>query len=342
MKSLVTGAAGFLGSAVTRRLLESGVGDVRCLVRRADQADKLRRLAEDYPGANLECVVGDLLSPEDARRAADGASVIYHLAAAMSGGYSAMVMNTVVGSRNLLAAIDEPANVSAVLVSSFSVYGTADLADGTRVDEETPLEPHATRRGAYAYAKLRQERLFVEFAGRTGMRIAIVRPGVIYGAGGARFSPRVGVQLPGLLLHLGRGNTIPFTYVDNCAEAVVAVGRSEASWGEVYNVVDDELLSSADYLRAYRRHVRRIRYLTLPFPLTMLLSRCVAWYHRWSQGQLPAFFTPYKTRSLWRGNTFSNAKLKALGWRPPVPTDEGMRRTFAAFRAEDAAAGRGG
>jgi nucleoside-diphosphate-sugar epimerase len=341
LKTLVTGAAGFVGGAVTRRLLECGERDVRCLVRRDDQARRLHRLGEEFPQATIECVRGDLLTPSDAGSAVEGVGTIYHLAAAMSGGYSEMVMNTVVGSRNLLEAIAEPENVRVVLVSSFSVYGTAELADGYRVDEDTPLESHPTKRGAYAYAKLRQERLFVEFAAQTGLRIAILRPGVIYGPGGGRFSPRVGVQLPGLFLHLGRGNEVPFTYVDNCAQAIVAVGRHDSSWGEVYNVVDDTLRSSAQYLHAYRREVRRIRYLTLPFPLMMLLSRCVEWYHRWSRGQLPAVFTPYNTRSLWRGNTFSNDKLKALGWEQVVTTEEGMRRTFAHFRDEDTA-GRGG
>jgi nucleoside-diphosphate-sugar epimerase len=333
---LVTGAGGFLGRVVVARLLESGDTRVRCLVRRKEQAAGLERLAQSTPGAELECVVGDLLSTGGARRAVAGAETIYHLAAALGGGYSEMVMNTVVGSRKLLDAIEEPGRTRMVLVSSFAVYGTADLPPGTRVDERAPLEPHPTRRGAYCYAKLEQEKLCAERARSTGMKLSVVRPGVIYGPGGARFSPRVGVQLPGLFLHLGRGNEVPFTFVENCADAVVTVGRHEESWGEVYNVVDDETYTSSEYLRAYRRHVERIRYVTLPFALTMFMSRCVEGYHRRSRGQLPAVFTPYKTRSLWVGNRFSNGKLRALGWAPRVGLEEAMRRTFESFRDEAA------
>jgi nucleoside-diphosphate-sugar epimerase len=57
-------------------------------------------------------------------------------------------------------------------------------------------------------------------------------------------------------------------------------------------------------------------------------------YSERSRGQLPAIFTPYKTRAMWAGNQFSNAKLKSIGWRPLISTREGLERAFAAFRAE--------
>ncbi len=45
-------------------------------------------------------------------------------------------------------------------------------------------------------------------------------------------------------------------------------------------------------------------------------------------------FTPYKTAALWGGNRFSNDKLKAIGYREVVSTQEGMRRTFEALKQE--------
>jgi hypothetical protein len=65
----------------------------------------------------------------------------------------------------------------------------------------------------------------------------------------------------------------------------------------------------------------------------MLLSKAVERYHAYSKGQLPAAFTTYSTKSLWRrGRRFSNSKIKSLGWRQSVPTPEGMRRAFAFLR----------
>jgi nucleoside-diphosphate-sugar epimerase len=65
--------------------------------------------------------------------------------------------------------------------------------------------------------------------------------------------------------------------------------------------------------------------------------RALSWaaerYSRFSHGQLPAVFTPYRTATTWGGNRFDNRKLKALGWRPTVSTDEGLRLAFAHFGA---------
>lgn len=339
MSVLVTGAGGFLGTAVVRRLLAHGQRPVRCLVRRTDAARRLEALGEEASGGSVECVVGDMRSRPALEAALEGVDCVYHLAAVMKGSFPEMVMGTVVGTRDLLEAMDARApRARLVLVSSFAVYGTAGLPAGALVDETAPLEPLAAQRGGYAWSKLRQERLVFEHAQQSGRDVVVLRPGVVYGPGGPVFSPRVGVQLPGLFLHLGRRNLIPLTYVDNCAEAVVVAGRNAASAGAVYNVVDDDLVTSAEYLRAYRANVKRIRFLTLPYPLMRVLAGAVEWYHRHSKGQLPAFFTRYKTDTNWKGCTFTNARLRSIGWAPIVSTAEGMRRTFEALREESDAA----
>jgi nucleoside-diphosphate-sugar epimerase len=251
----------------------------------------------------------------------------------MKGSFSDMVMGTVVASRHLLDTVAAHAPTARiVLVSSFAVYGTAGLPAGAMVDEDTPLEQRPVERGPYGWTKLRQERLFRDVCHATGAPLVVVRPGVVYGPGGVTFSPRVGVQLPGVFLHVGGNNIIPFTYVDNCAEAIAIAGSHPDAAGMAINVVDDDLLTSVQYLRAFRRRVRRIRYVYLPYPVMRVLAGWVEGYHHRSRGQLPAFFTRYKADSNWKGFTFSNARLKALGWDQPVPTREGMERTFHHLR----------
>jgi nucleoside-diphosphate-sugar epimerase len=66
----------------------------------------------------------------------------------------------------------------------------------------------------------------------------------------------------------------------------------------------------------------------------MLVSHAVERYHVWSKGQLPAAFTPYVTRSLYRGRRYDNSRLRSIGWRPLVSTDEGLQRTFEYFRSQ--------
>lgn len=328
--NLVTGSNGFLGSALVERLLVHGRRQVRCLVRPGSDHSRLRALEPAYP-EGIEYVTGTLSEPGDCARAVDGVDRIYHLAAAVGGAPADMFFNSVVATRNLLdAMVATGRRIELVFCSSFSVYGVAQLPHGAVVDERTPLEPHPEKRDIYAHTKHRQEQLVWQYHREKAIPLLVLRPGVIYGpGGGAPMSSRVGVNLFGLFLHLGRRNTLPLTYVDNCAEAFVCAADSSAFQGEIYNVVDDDLLNAREFLIEYRNHVKRIPYITLPYFATRLMSWAVEKYHDYSHGQLPAIFTRYKADSMWKGNTFDNSKLKSIGWRPVLSTEDGLKRHFA-------------
>ena len=333
MKILVTGSNGFLGSALVDRLLAHGEKDIRCMVRPASNRARLEEI-ERRRGVPLEIVVGSLGSKEAAAKVLDGVSVVYHCAAAMSGPAAEMFLNTVVGSKNLLEALVATGRqIKVVLVSSFGVYGVADLPRGHVLTESTPLEAHPERRDLYSQSKLRQEKLFWEYQARHQFPLTVLRPGVIYGPGGNAFSSRVGMNLLGVFLHLGGENALPLSYVDNCAEAIVVAGQSDAANGQAYNVHDDDLPTCGEYLRRYKREVKPVRSLRVPYVALTGLSKLVERYHAHSKGQLPAIFTPYKTATSWKGNRFDNAKLKALGWAPIVSTEEGIRRAFEHLKA---------
>src|SRR5207247_9257951 len=77
---LVTGAAGFIGARVVRNLIERGFRRIRCFTRRSDKTMRNNVAGwRDAPG--VEMIHGNLLSPEDCRRAAANVALIYHLAA---------------------------------------------------------------------------------------------------------------------------------------------------------------------------------------------------------------------------------------------------------------------
>ena len=325
MTAFVTGATGFLGGAFVARLLAHGSERIACLARPGSRTTQLERLAP----SRVSLIRGSLASSDAALAALGDADVVYHLAAGASGAAADLFLNTVVASKNLLEAIlRRPRLPKVVLVSSFGVYGTAGMKRGQLVDEDAPLEPNPERRDTYSQAKLRQEKLFRTYQEKHGFPLVVVRPGVIYGPGGTPISSRVGLRVPGLFLHLGGRNLLPLTYVDNCAEAIVVAGERGGSDGQAYNVIDDDLPTCADYLRRYQREVRALRTVRLPYPVSQALSWLCERYHEHSQGQLPAFFTRYRTATTWGGNRFSNAKLKSLGWQPLISTDEGLQRTF--------------
>lgn len=335
MKILVTGAGGFLGKAIVERLLAHGQTDVRCMLRDTSKARGLEVIAARYPQARLEFVATNLRNLTEIAPAVAGCEMVIHAAAALKGSPAEMFMDSVVASRNLLeAVVNELRPMRVVLVSSFGAMGVAELPRGAMVDEKTPLEQHPERRDVYSHAKLRQEQLFWEYSAKYGFELIVLRPGVIYGPGGGHFSNRVGLSLFGRFLHLGGKNLLPLTYVDNCAEAIVVAALSPTAGGQVYNVVDDDLVTSKQYLALYKSKVRKVRSIPVPYAMLMWGSQMVERYSQKSRGQLPAIFTPYKTRAMWGGNQFSNAKLKSIGWRPIISTHEGLERAFAAFRAE--------
>ena len=142
----------------------------------------------------------------------------------------------------------------------------------------------------------------------------------------------MGIGTFGVFLHLGGSNTIPFTYVDNCADAIALAGLQRGTDGEVFNIVDDDLPSSRRFLRLYKREVRRFRSIYVPHILSYAL--CYVWerYSAWSEGQLPPAFNRKRWHANWRKTYYSNAKLKGIGWMPKVSTAEGLRRYFDACR----------
>lgn len=334
---LVTGSNGFLGVALVERLLAHGYSDLGCLVRPGSKDARLKKVLASFTPREGQVapkiVTGTISTTEEAAKVVSEATTIYHLAASLGGAAADMFLNSVVASKKMLDAIVSTGRKPRIVyVSSFGVYGIAEAGRGHVVTEETPLEAHPEKRDLYSHTKLRQEELFREYEAKHGLPMTIVRPGVIYGPSGSAFSSRVGIAFPGFFLYLGGDNILPLSYVDNCAESIVVAGESPKAVGQTYNLHDDDLVTAKEYMRRYEKAVKSVRKVKLPFPALMAVSHLVERYHAWSKGQLPAVFTPYKSKTTWGGNQFDNAKIKSLGYRQLVSTEEGLSRTFAALK----------
>lgn len=334
---LVTGASGFIGSRLVECLLNYGFRNLRCFVRPSSNSLAIAKLEHHRTdAARLEVLRGNLLSREDCVSAVKDAKVIFHLAAGRGEkSFPDAFLNSVVTTRNLLeAALHHNSLRRFVNISSFSVYANAERASGRALDESCPVETHPELRGeAYCYGKVKQDEIVQEYGERFGMPYVIVRPGYVYGPGNPTITGRVGIGTFGLFLHLGGSNTIPFTYVDNCAEAIALAGLTKGVDGEVFNVVDDELVSSRNFLRLYKQKVKKFRSLYLPHAVSYLL--CYLWegYSRWSESQLLPSFNRRKWHSYWKKTRYRNDKLKGrVGWRPRVSMTEGLNRYFEACR----------
>ena len=334
---LVTGSNGFIGAKVVEILLEYGFSNLRCFVRPSSRLDRLERVLRRFSAEKLvELVAGDLLSPDDCARAADGASVIYHLAAGFDKSFAGAFMNSALATRNLADAFLERGHVKRfVNVSSFAVYSNRTLQRRGPLDEGSPLEDAPQERyDAYAFGKLKQEELIRSYGQLRGLPYVILRPGTVFGPGKKELTGRIGVDTFGFFVHVGGSNQLPLTFVDNCAEAIVLAGLVPGINAEIFNVVDDDLLTSAEFLRACKT-VKPLFSVRLPYAFAYGLSWMWEDYSRRSNGQLPPAFNRRRCAAEWKGNSFSNRKLREkLGWQPRVRMNDAMQQFLAQFSSQ--------
>ncbi len=335
---LVTGASGFIGRRVVENLVGRGFRNIRCLVRPSGDPSALNAIVSPRGDQPVRVLTGNLLSREDCRAATADVAVILHLAAGRGEkSFADAFMNSVVTTRNVIeAALEGGALRRFVNVSSLSVYTNTNRRVGRLLDESSQVEERPESRGdAYSFAKVKQDQLVVTYGRTHGLPYVIARPGYVYGPGNEAIPGRVGIGTFGLFLHLGGFNTLPLSFVDNCADAIVRAGLTPGVEGEVFNIVDDDLPSSRRFLRLYKGRVRRFRSLYVPHAVSYAL--CGLWekYAAWSEGQLPPVFNRRVWHAYWRSTDYSNGKLKArLGWRQLVPTEQGLETYFRSCRGK--------
>jgi len=181
--ALVTGGAGFIGSTLTRALLDAGS--------RVTVLDNLSVGRRDRVDPRARFVEGDVRDRAAVGAALEGVDVVYHLAAQVTirGSFERFYEDldtNLMGTANLLRAID-PARVGwFVLASSMGVY--ADAQEPTPISERHPTEPQSP----YGIGKLAAEQLATQVLGLQGVPLTTLRFFNTFGPGQA-YTPYVGV-----------------------------------------------------------------------------------------------------------------------------------------------------
>lgn len=314
---LVTGANGFVGSALVRRLAV----DRTC----KGVVAAVRHKTESRTEGVKQVQVGDFLSAIDWSAALTGVEAVVHCAARVHvmqddaidplQAYREVNVN---GTLNLARRAAQAGVRRFVFVSSIKVNGEA-----TQPGQPFTADDMPSPSDSYGMSKLEAEQGLRDIMVQTGMEVVIVRPPLVYGSGvKANFAAMMRWVARGVPLPLGAiRNARSMVALDNLVDLLATCLMHPLAAGQTFLVSDGEDLSTTELLRRTAKAMGR-EIILVPVP-TFLLKWCAASFGKQEVaqrlcGSLQLDIT--KTRQL-------------LCWTPPVSVDEGLRRTVEGCRA---------
>lgn len=309
---LVTGAAGFVGAAITARLVADG-NPVRAAVRRFVG-----------PPAKAETVeVGDIGTDTDWTEALRDAANVVHCAARVHllhddarDPLSAFRAVNRDGTERLARAAAAAGVRRFVFISSIGVNGAETTSTPfSACDAPAPHSP-------YAVSKHEAEEALGKVAAATSMEVVVIRPPLVYGPDApGNFAALMRAVDRGLPLPFGSvNNRRAFIAIDNLVDFVVTVLAHAPPLHGTFLVSDGEDVSTTDLLRHTALALRRPARL-LPVPANWI-RRTAALLGRPELGQ----------RLCGSLEVDIGPTCSALGWRPPLSLDDALVKTAQHFR----------
>jgi nucleoside-diphosphate-sugar epimerase len=323
MKSLVTGATGFIGGHLAEALVGAGV-EVRALVRSTSDTRHLK----DLP---VEQFAGDLRDATSLRRAVVGVERVFHCGAVVSdwGDPAVFYQVNVEGTAQLLAAAYDAGIEKFVYVSSTEVYGHPDFP----ADEDAP---YRYRGWPYCDTKIDAEKHAWAFAGR-GLPLTVIRPATVYGPRWTTTLEFLELLREGsMILVTGGRKNAGLVYVDNLSDVLLLAGEPEAGLGRAYNVTDGLDVTWSRFINSLaamlgQGPVRRSLPHWLAYAAGWTLER---WARARRQPSRP-LITRMAVEFIGTDQGFPNDRARReLGWRPRVDFETGMRRVETWLREE--------
>jgi len=304
---LVTGAAGFVGSEVARKLNSHGFSVIPA-----------SRQVLDGPGRSL--VIRSLSDLSEHSETLQNIDAVVHCAA------RAHIMNDEVtdplaeyrevnvnGTLSLARQASEAGVRRFVFISSIKVNGEQTPLNQPFTADHTP-EPQ----DAYGISKMEAERGLRDLAASTGMEVVIIRPPLVYGPGvKGNFASMIRLVEKGLPLPLGAiHNKRSLVGLDNLVDLIITCVDHPAAANQVFLAGDGEDLSTTELLRGVAKADNRPSRL-VPVPAGLLtLGATILGKKAMAQRLLGSLQVDIsKAREL-------------LGWAPPLSVEEGLKRCF--------------
>ena len=316
---LVTGANGFVGSALCRLLRDSGCF-VRGAVREMARCSSHDRSTHD----GIEWVVlHDQSGEEETRQKLRGVEVIVHLAArvhvmadASADPLHAFRMVNVVWTERLARAATAEGVRRFVYMSSIKVNGEQSIVPFTERDFPNPQD-------AYGLSKWEAEQALAMVSSQMGLETVVIRSPLVYGPGvGGNFLQLLHVLRKGIPLPFaGVDNRRSLVYRENLVDALLRCVHDEVAAGQTYLISDGEDLSTPELIRRLSKALGLSARLW-PLPLSILggIGHLVG----------KSLVVDRLLRSL---SVDSSKIRKELDWHPPFSVDQGLAATATWFRA---------
>lgn len=314
-KTLVTGATGFTGENLCRRLVQDGE-QVVAFVRQSSRTDQLKSMG-------VECRQVNITDKNTVKENFDDINIVYHIAAAYRTEHSdhdEFKLVNVEATRNLLDA------AVAAKIERFihcSTVGVQGEIKNPPANEEYRFKPG----DHYQESKLEGELLAREYS-KQGLPVTVVRPVGIYGPGDTRFLKLFRPINKGRFVMIGSGEVLyHMTYIDDLVQGFLLAGRKPQAVGNVFTIAGRryttlrELVNMiADVLNKPHPRWR------IPFYPVYLGSRICEGICRPLKINPPLYPRRVEFFSLDRAFSIEKAK-KLLGYSPNVELQEGLSRT---------------
>jgi ornithine--oxo-acid transaminase len=327
---LITGATGFIGGNLARRLVAQGC-QVRCLVRASSDTSMLDELG-------VEIAVGDLTRATSLRSAADGCRYVFHCGALVSDWATTQEISriNVAGTRNLLEAAVGASVQRFIHFSTTDVYGYPGAA---AIDES-----HAARRfrNWYAQTKLAAEAEVRHVERANGLETVILRPATVYGPHSRDVIGEIARAIrSGTMLLVDRGRAVAgLCYVENLVDAALIAQRHDGAPGQAFNVSDGLDVTWKEFTDGLARGLGydQVRW-TLPYWAANGIAFSLEHGYRLLRRTTRLTTSPLLSRQavhvLGRDQDFSTRKAReVLGWEPRVDYESGLAATVAWLQGE--------
>ena len=340
MTILVTGATGFLGSALVRELLRQGQ-PVRVLVRDDSSRTLSGELAGEpgglshmrmYParayaqfGEGVSIIRGEITDIKQVQQAVDGATYIYHLAGRL---YHPSIPSRVYwtthveGTRRLLAACQGQRQLRRIV--HCSTTGVHGVTGKTPACEDAPFAPT----NPYEVTKLKSELLALKAYREQGLPISVIRPGLVYGPGDLHLLGLFASIKKGLFRVIDGGQALLHPiYIDDLITAfLLCVERPEAA-GRSYNIAGEQPVAIRELATAIAHAMsKELPRGSIPPWLANLAADIFTILPGFQGERAP--LTRSRVTFLTSSRVYDISRAKAeLGFSPRVSLDEGMKET---------------